>query len=289
MTQFVLGNPEESRHGKDRPTRELQKVSLHVKGFDYESLAGETRERVLAHTSAINTLRQRLASDAVEIGKRLCQVRDELGPRLFGVYLAAEFHWTQSVASNLMAIARRFGEMPPEQLSNFDVSALYELARDRVPEEARSEALQLAASGQKVSQRVAYTITERHQAAAADRELQSRAKAPAARVSSSGNGWRPRSTSASVGGDEETWARLSPKVRREVTNFKSTARQLLRGSSGADREQMAALLAAGIRDVFEEFELDEHFLANSAAAQPAAPRLKAAARAVRAAGIPITA
>lgn len=273
MTTFV-GYDKNLRHEADRAPLALRKH--FVAGFDYDQVGDDRRGQVQQHEAAIVTLLSRCAADCILIGKHLLEARELLGPRLFTVWCSASFRFGQATCSNYMSMARRFGEADPAAIARCDIGALAELSRERVPDSARREALQLAAEGQRISQSVAYAISERHAQDDADREPVS--PRPPAKLRGAG-----APTSADVAGDEapQASAPLSVKQKRDLTNLKSVLRQMLRRHSSADRPAAARRAIEALREVLDEFQLDEHFSAN------VSPLLKAAARQVRAAGVAV--
>lgn len=128
--------------------------------FDYSSLPASKRHQVQQEAEAIRRLLQKTANDIVQIGLRLQVARNALGPHHFQQWLQAEFHWSQSVASNFMQAARAFANL--DCVPNFQPSALYILARHRVPEAARREAICLASSGMIITKRQAEQIVSKH-------------------------------------------------------------------------------------------------------------------------------
>lgn len=201
--------------GRERPTSLMTRPFL--KGFDYAALAPEPRARVQAAADRIRELNRGMATAAVEIGLQLIAVREDLGPRLFGVWLASEWNWSQATSSNLMLIAKRFADL--DCLEQFDHSALYELARPRVAPAAVEETIERARAGEKISKVKALTVIERHEMAA-EKDPQ-------------------------------------PKPRRdEVGRLKSMVRTAIGRWPSAQRETLARELLSVIRDVLLEYGLD---------------------------------
>lgn len=85
---------------------------------------------------------KRAASDIIEIGQKLVEVKAALGHGKFGDWLRAEFGWSDQTALNFMNVARRFGEIPNGL--EFAPRALYLLSSPSTPTEAREEALERA-------------------------------------------------------------------------------------------------------------------------------------------------
>lgn len=269
MTQFTFPTTD-----NNHPGRQPLALNKHfAKGFDYEAL-GDGRHRVEAHAKEILKLRGRMAADAVEIGRRLLEVRAALGKRLWGTWLAAEFKWTQPVASRLMSIARKFGDVDAETLGNFDVSALYRLATVDTPPAAVEEAMSMAASGAKVSQSVAYTILERH-------EIEGPASTPSAPRAG-----RQRGDMKAPIADGQA-APKSAKQAVELSSITCHFRAAIGRWEPERRQEAAERALAAIRGVLLEFGL-EHLVdgAQTKRGKPLDAVAACAARRIREAGIP---
>lgn len=128
--------------------------------FDYGGLDAETRIVVQQRTGEIKTLLHRSAQDIKDIGQKLIEVKAKLGHGNFEDWLAAEFSMSDDTARNFMNVAKRLPEIPNGSV--FDAKALYMLAAPSTPEAAREEALERAASGEKVTPGVAKAIVEAH-------------------------------------------------------------------------------------------------------------------------------
>ncbi|HET6917809.1 MAG TPA: hypothetical protein VFH56_17110 [Acidimicrobiales bacterium] len=203
-----------SHAGREKPTGAM-KLSF-VAGFDYAQLPDDKRQRIEQATARVRDLHTRMASDAVELGRVLTAVYQDLGPRLFTVWRAAEFHLSQGTCSNLMMIAERFGDL--DCLNRFQPSALYELGRARVPDQVKDEAIERARSGEEITKVRALELIERHEVAA-DREH-------------------------------------TPVPRRdELGRLKSNLRVALARWPDGDRRGLAEKLIDAVRDVLSEFDL----------------------------------
>ncbi|NEQ47705.1 MAG: DUF3102 domain-containing protein [Leptolyngbya sp. SIOISBB] len=120
--------------------------------FDYESLDRAQRQVIQEHTGEIRKRLRRSAQDVWEIGQRLADVRSRLKYGQFLTWLKAEFGWSQRTAYNFINVYETFGDRFAK-LAKVDIatSVLYQLAAPSVPEELRTEVLQAAASGQKIT------------------------------------------------------------------------------------------------------------------------------------------
>ncbi|MEM0980882.1 MAG: DUF3102 domain-containing protein [Cyanobacteria bacterium P01_H01_bin.58] len=120
--------------------------------FDYNSLEQAHRLIVQQHTGEIRKRLRRSAQDVWEIGQRLADVRSRLKYGQFLAWLKAEFGWSQRTAYNFINVYETFGERFAN-LAKVDIatSVLYQLASPSVSEELRTQVLNSAASGAKVT------------------------------------------------------------------------------------------------------------------------------------------
>ena len=129
-------------------------------GFDYDRLIASTRKRVKQEADSIRRLLAQTSTNIVQIGIRLHIVRTDIGPERFQDWLKAEFQWSQPVASNYMRAAAVFRDV--DNLDRFQPSALYALARKKVPEAARREAIDRAGRGELITKRTAQAIVAKY-------------------------------------------------------------------------------------------------------------------------------
>lgn len=129
--------------------------------FDYAALDAETRIVVQQRTTEIKALMKRAASDIIEIGQKLIDVKERLGHGYFGGWLASEFDWTPRTAQQFMLVADTFKN---ENFSHLNVapSALYLLAAPSTPEAARIEAIARAEEGEPITHSLARGIVHDH-------------------------------------------------------------------------------------------------------------------------------
>lgn len=130
--------------------------------FDYGALDSETRIVVQQRTGEIKGLMKRAATDIIEIGQKLIEVKARLGHGNFGGWLASEFQWTPQLARQFMNVAETFCETENETLFRFGSSALRLLAAPSTPEAARLEALGRAADGENITNQLARDIVSNH-------------------------------------------------------------------------------------------------------------------------------
>lgn len=126
--------------------------------FDYAALSVENSVIVQQRTSEIKSLVKRVASDIVEIGGKLADVRARLKDGKGGKFkdwLETEFpEWSQRTAYNYLTVWEKFGSAD-FAVDGIAPSALYLLSAPSTPEASREMAKQLVQSGYKVSHSVA--------------------------------------------------------------------------------------------------------------------------------------
>jgi hypothetical protein len=126
--------------------------------FDYEALDTESRIVLKQRASEIKTLAKRVASDIVEIGGKLVEVKDRLGGNgRFNAWLESELGWSERTAYNFIAVFTKFGAAN-FAIENVAPSALYLLVAPATPEPARKAAIEMANQGERVTHKVAKAI-----------------------------------------------------------------------------------------------------------------------------------
>ncbi len=131
-----------------------------AQSFDYAALDPETRIVVQQRTSEIKSLIRRTASDILDLGQKLLEVKAQLGHGYFRDWLKSEFDWGVWTATKYMQVAKRFKCV---NFSHLDIapSALYELAAPSTPETARDEAIKRAFGGETITHSKAKAIKAR--------------------------------------------------------------------------------------------------------------------------------
>ena len=143
------------------PSRLPEQLSnSQAQSFDYAALDPEIRIVVQQRTSEIKSLIRRTASDILELGQKLLEVKAQLGHGYFRDWLKSEFDWGVWTATKYMQVAKRFKCV---NFSHLDIapSALYELAAPSTPETARDEAIKRAFRGETITHAKAKAIKAR--------------------------------------------------------------------------------------------------------------------------------
>lgn len=137
-------------------------TAMQLNIFDYAALDSETRIVVQQRTTEIKALMKRAASDIIEIGQKLIEVKARLGHGHFYGWLGSEFDWTPMTASRFMNVADKFKSNNLLDL-NFAPSALYLLAAPSTPESIRVEAIERAEQGETITYSAARDLIEQAQ------------------------------------------------------------------------------------------------------------------------------
>jgi len=132
--------------------------------FAYDDLDTETRIVVQQKTGEIRERAEAIRRNTIEIGQRLIEIKERLPHGAWGMWLVAEFGWSQDTAGNLMNVARMAEQNPKfsEFEDRFARTALAVLAAPSAPDEARSEALERAEAGEVITHQVAQQIISQH-------------------------------------------------------------------------------------------------------------------------------
>lgn len=135
-----------------------KQVLAVMEGFDYSSL--ESSVAALTRTTALR-IRDNLKGTLlgiIAVGKDLVAIKEALPHGQFGLWLAAEFGWTDRTARNLMSVAEQFGKAEIISDLHIQPTAAYLLAAPSTPDDARLTALERAAAGERITTAVARDI-----------------------------------------------------------------------------------------------------------------------------------
>jgi hypothetical protein len=121
-----------------------------LQNFNYADLDSDTQLVVKQCTNEIRTLIRRSAQDVIKIGRKLIQVKEQIGHGHFRNWLKIEFDWSVRTAARFMQVATKFKCADLAHL-NIAASALYLLSETSTPSEAQAEILDLARQGERIN------------------------------------------------------------------------------------------------------------------------------------------
>lgn len=122
--------------------------------FNYNSL---TPEKAASARAAAERIRGRIYATAIETGADLIEQKESLGHGNFLPWIRAEFGYSEDTAQGLMRISREF-KGNTEQVRHLTYKALLALAAPSTPEPVRTEVLERASTGEKVSAKEIETL-----------------------------------------------------------------------------------------------------------------------------------
>ena len=123
-----------------------------LSAFDYASLDQTTAEFLLQETKEIKSLMKRTVEGIIETGERLHRVKQRLKHGEFMTWVENEIKCHYSTALHFMRVWETFGEQK-EQIADvgINVSVLYLLSAPSMPEQLRTEIVEMAKAGNPVS------------------------------------------------------------------------------------------------------------------------------------------
>ena len=123
-----------------------------LSAFDYASLDRSTAEFLLQETKEIKSLMKRTVEGIIETGERLHRVKQRLQHGEFMTWVENEIKCHYSTALHFMRVWETFGEQK-EQIADvgINVSVLYLLSAPSMPEQLRTEIVEMAKAGNPVS------------------------------------------------------------------------------------------------------------------------------------------
>ncbi|MEM7557471.1 MAG: DUF3102 domain-containing protein, partial [Cyanobacteria bacterium P01_A01_bin.84] len=123
-----------------------------LSAFDYTSLDQTTAEFLLQETKEIKSLMKRTVEGIIETGERLHRVKQRLQHGEFMTWVENEIKCHYSTALHFMRVWETFGEQK-EQIADvgINVSVLYLLSAPSMPEQLRTEIVEMAKAGNPVS------------------------------------------------------------------------------------------------------------------------------------------
>lgn len=134
-----------------------------ISGFSYESMDKDVAGKLRNLANRLQGLKEKLAGHILEIGETITIAHDQFAKQKTGEFLKwVEFEagYSKSSAYNYMSAYRVFGNVP--NFGRIEDSALYALAQNNTPENARKEALRLADKGVKITHKQAKAIIKKH-------------------------------------------------------------------------------------------------------------------------------
>lgn len=141
-----------------------------AQSFDYVTLDIETRIIVQQCVSEIKQRVQDTLKATWEIGQKLFEIRERLGYGLFDSWLKSEFQWSRRTAYNYISIFESFSCASIAQLK-IAPTTLYLLAADTTPQEARTEAIERALAGEKITESKAKALIKQYKQSAAPKVI----------------------------------------------------------------------------------------------------------------------
>jgi CheY-like chemotaxis protein len=126
--------------------------NLDISTFNYASLDQTTAEFLLQETKEIKSLMKRTVEGIIETGERLQRVKQRLQHGEFMTWVENEIKCHYSTALHFMRVWETFGEQK-EQIADvgINVSVLYLLSAPSMPEQLRTEIVEMAKAGNLVS------------------------------------------------------------------------------------------------------------------------------------------
>ena len=123
-----------------------------LSAFNYASLDQTTAEFLLRETQEIKSLMKRTVEGIIETGERLHRVKQRLQHGEFMTWVENEIKCHYSTALHFMRVWETFGEQK-EQIADvgINVSVLYLLSAPSMPEQLRTEIVEMAKAGNPVS------------------------------------------------------------------------------------------------------------------------------------------
>lgn len=131
----------------------------------YDGLTIQEISTVQHATDEIRISSRIAVRSMVAIGKRLAVIKVILTANgRWRQWLKESFDASHDTADRYIQVAEKFGDL--SQIASFDKAALYLLAGNDIPQEARDKALQLAEQGERITRQVAQEIAQTFQKAA---------------------------------------------------------------------------------------------------------------------------
>lgn len=142
-----------------------------IAGFDYSALGNQLGPKVEQITREIKNLVQQDAFTRCQVGERLLEIKEMLSHGQWLDWLEHDFPWSDRQAQYLMQAAKTFGDQIRTGFV-FEARALRMLSGESVPEEARTEAIEIAEEGATVTNAHAEALIKKYAPPTPEPELQ---------------------------------------------------------------------------------------------------------------------
>jgi len=138
---------------KKRKKKESKPVALATVEVALATVEDLLRESAAAIHTIRDGIRKLSVDSAIEIGRRLSVVRENVDRGRWLGWLEKEFDWSDRSARNFMSVYKLAETTKLENFSNLSIprSALYLLAAPRTPDKVRDDVLARAKAGEKMS------------------------------------------------------------------------------------------------------------------------------------------
>ena len=131
--------------------------------FNYEVFDSQKGIELKQATAKIKEKLRRTSQDIWEIGEMLSEVQSKLQRGQFDQWIKAEFDWSRRTAYKFISVYKRFD--PDFNLEEIDIatSALYVLAAESTPEKIRTQFINKAQQGEKISHQEVLKVVKKAQ------------------------------------------------------------------------------------------------------------------------------
>jgi len=140
----------------------MAKAELIV-GFSYKDMEKDAAGKLRSLANRLQGLKEKFASNILDIGESITLAHEQFAKAGSGSFLKwVEFEagFSKTSAYNYMAAYSVFRDFP--NFGRIEDSAMYALAQNGTPENARKEVLKLADKGVKVTHKQARAIIKKH-------------------------------------------------------------------------------------------------------------------------------
>jgi hypothetical protein len=141
-------------------------------GFDYSMLSGNTRRAAAEAAARVRARLRRTVEDIIATGNDLIAIKEILPHGLFGVWLRAEFAWSERSAERFMRAAR-WAAGKSATVANLMPASVYTLAEPSMPAAVTQAVLERLEHGEAVTHadvRKLARAARRNQAQGEDRQ-----------------------------------------------------------------------------------------------------------------------